>query len=241
MKRIALLVILAFAACATANAQDIINYRNGTSIKAKVVEVTAYEIRFKKIENPNGPLYIESVDNIQSIVYENGIIERYNEPLQQFYAYDFNVPYSEIAGLYDTHMYQPSPGDPYSPAWSGVASFFIPGLGQCITGEWGRGLGFLAANIGLDVLELWEINHLDSRNSAPFGGAFLATVLAQCALNIWGISDAVHIAKVKNMYFQDAGSLASNVEMKLQPSFGLVRDGNGSTAFAPGLSLSFSF
>ena len=44
MKKIALLVILAVATFATANAQDIINYRNGTSIKAKVVEVTSYEI-----------------------------------------------------------------------------------------------------------------------------------------------------------------------------------------------------
>ena len=186
-------------------------------------------------------MYIESVDNIQSIVYENGLIERYNEPIKQYFAYSYEIPYSEIDGLYDTRMYQPSPGDPYSPAWSGVASFFIPGLGQCITGEWGRGLGFLAANIGLDVLELWEVYNLDSRNSAPFAGAFLATVLAQCALNVWGICDAVNIAKAKNMYFQDAGNFASGVEMKLQPSFGLVRDGNGSTAFAPGVSLSFSF
>mgnify|MGYP006988840809 CR=1 FL=1 len=241
MKKFALMVILALASCWAAKAQDLINYRDGTQVKAKVVEITPYEIRFKKIENPNGPIYIESVDNIQSIVYENGIVEQYNEPYKKYYAYDYNIPYSSIAGIYDTRLYVPSPSDPYSPGWSALASMFIPGLGQCINGEWGRGLGMAAVGFGLDVLGMCELYRMDFLDGYRAGGAFLATLLAQTALNIWSMCDAAHIAKAKNMYFQDSGAMASGVEMKLQPSFGLVPDGAGAAVFTPGFSLSFSF
>ena len=241
MKKFALIVILAVASCLSAKAQDIIKFRNGEEVEAKVVEVTSYEIRYKRIDNPNGPVYIDSVRDIASITYENGIVERYNEPYQQYFAYDYSVPYSEIAGKYDTRLYTPTQYDPYSPAWSGIASFFMPGLGQCVTGEWGRGLGFFAANIGFGTLELWELYNIDSRSGYEFGGALLATLVAHAALNIWGISDAVKIAKAKNMYFQDSGTFASGVEMKVQPSFGMAYNGAGGAVFTPGVSLSFSF
>jgi len=43
---------------------------------------------------------------------------------------------------YDYKMYMPQPGDPNNPAVMGLASFFIPGLGQMLSGETGRGLAF---------------------------------------------------------------------------------------------------
>ena len=82
MKKFALIVILAVASCLSAKAQDIIKFRNGEEVKAKVVEVTSYEIRYKRIDNPNGPVYIDSVRDIASITYENGIVERIDEHYQ---------------------------------------------------------------------------------------------------------------------------------------------------------------
>ncbi|MBR4809764.1 MAG: hypothetical protein IK031_05755 [Bacteroidales bacterium] len=68
-----------------------------------------------------------------------------------------SVRYRDIADCYDTRDYVEIPGDPYIPALSGLASFFLPGLGQCIDGEWGRGLGIVAANVGFGVLGFVEV------------------------------------------------------------------------------------
>ena len=50
---------------------------------------------------------------------------------------------------YDYKMYMPQPGDPNNPAVMGLASFFIPGLGQMLSGETGRGLAYLGGSIAL--------------------------------------------------------------------------------------------
>ena len=49
---------------------------------------------------------------------------------------------------YDYRMYIPQFGDPYNPAISGVCSFLVPGLGQMISGEIGRGFAFLGGTYG---------------------------------------------------------------------------------------------
>ena len=145
-----------------------------------------------------------------------------------------SVRYRDIAGYYDPRNYVEAAGDPYIPALSGIASFFLPGLGQCIDGEWGRGLGIVATNVGFGVLEFVEActlfyaaeesaqaykNAYSSsyyyydpyarldRTNGMFGAAFgacLLTMAAQAAFNIWNIFDAANIAKVKNMYYHDS-------------------------------------
>lgn len=145
-----------------------------------------------------------------------------------------SVRYRDISGYYDPHDYVEAPGDPYIPVLSGLASFFIPGLGQCIDGEWGRGIGVVATNVAFGVLEFVEACTLFytaeestqayknayftgsynyssrarlDRANGMFGAAFGATLLtmaAQTAFNVWNICDAVNIAKVKNMYYHDS-------------------------------------
>jgi len=51
--------------------------------------------------------------------------------------------YSINKNKYDYRLYSPQYGDPNNPAISGVCSFLIPGLGQMVSGEVGRGLSFL--------------------------------------------------------------------------------------------------
>lgn len=63
-----LLTIFAFSA----SAQDNIVLRNGEEIKAKVQEVGTTEIKYKKADNPNGPLYTTSKSEVLMIKYENG-------------------------------------------------------------------------------------------------------------------------------------------------------------------------
>ena len=52
--------------------QDVITYKNGTEAKVKVMEVTSTEVKFKKEENPDGPVYAELKSKIFMILYANG-------------------------------------------------------------------------------------------------------------------------------------------------------------------------
>jgi hypothetical protein len=53
-------------------AQDIILKLNGEEIPAKVTEVGADEIKYKKFSNQDGPAYVMSLSEIFMIKYENG-------------------------------------------------------------------------------------------------------------------------------------------------------------------------
>jgi hypothetical protein len=59
-----------------------------------------------------------------------------------------NAQYRINKTKYDSHNYVIQAGDPYNPAASGICSFLIPGLGQMISGEGGRGVGFLLGCMG---------------------------------------------------------------------------------------------
>ena len=52
--------------------QDLITKKNGEDIKAKVTEVTLSEIKYKKFENLEGPIYSLLIKDVLIIRYENG-------------------------------------------------------------------------------------------------------------------------------------------------------------------------
>lgn len=172
-----------------------------------------------------------------------------------------SIRYRDIKDLYDPKEYVYDYSDPYSPAWSGIASFLIPGLGQCLSNEWGRGLAIFGANVGFSLLEYFEASVFvygivaSTPNPAtgmlPGGmiagttamvasaGAAIATIAGQAAFNIWGICDAVNVAKVKNLCWRDAKY--TSLDISLSPSFALVPSASGSLSPAPGLSLRIEF
>ena len=55
--------------------QDILTYKNGTETKSKVIEVTSSEVKFKRFDNLNGPLYTVLKSDLFMIKYENGTKE----------------------------------------------------------------------------------------------------------------------------------------------------------------------
>ena len=270
MKKLIFVLALVLGTAICAGAQDLITTVSGDTIKAKVVEVGPETVSYKRIDNPNGPVYTTRLSEIRSILYESGYLERYNEPAlprreepSQRVIPVTEVRYRDIAGLYNTQYYQDHPGDPYIPVLSGLGSFFLPGLGQCMDGEWGRGLGIVAANLGFFLLEITEGSAM-AYNAASTGyyyltdspsyyynnrwgitglaaGALAVTAITQVAFNIWNISDAVRIAKVKNMYYHDIKGDYSSVDFRLEPSLALAP--TVGTGFQPtaGLSLKVSF
>ncbi len=64
-------------------AQDKIQKTDKTVIEAKVVEIGATDIKYKKFSNPDGPTYIIPRKDVSVIVYENGEKEVYNQPVEQ--------------------------------------------------------------------------------------------------------------------------------------------------------------
>lgn len=141
--------------------------------------------------------------------------------------------YRELKRTYDPREYVKMSTDPYSPIWAGAASFLMPGLGQMVCDEVGRGIAFFAGEMAL------------ASATATFGYAAeynetcavlcIVSAIATIAVDIWSIVDATHVAKVKNMYRQDV--LAKRTSLSLYPS---VKSAPGSN-FAPGLTLAVNF
>ena len=152
--------------------------------------------------------------------------------------------------MYDPHQYIHKPGDPYSPTASGICSFLIPGLGQMISGETVRGLYFLGGYIGcltisftggLLMLEsvLEGMEGYDSQKTIDLGIIlFYCGMAGMATVNILSIIDAIKVAKVNNMFFQDhRGSMYS---LELKPYIEPISINNRLTV-PVGLSLSVSF
>ena len=59
------IVLLGF----TSYAQDIITTKKGEDIKAKVLEITIHEVKYKKVENPDSPIYTLLKSDILMIRY----------------------------------------------------------------------------------------------------------------------------------------------------------------------------
>ena len=172
------------------------------------------------------------------------------------------MKYKELKGTYNSKEYVKSTTDPYSPGWSGFASFVLPGLGQVIAGETGRGIAFFAGDVGFSVAtalcadKFLEYVQTDA-NGKPVkdgngkyvytnenaAGTWAMVVVgvsaAAVAYYIWNISDARKVAKVKNMYYQDlAGKHA--VGLDLYPSLDYAMTGTGGR-IVPGMTLSLQF
>ncbi|OFY86623.1 MAG: hypothetical protein A3K10_16685 [Bacteroidetes bacterium RIFCSPLOWO2_12_FULL_31_6] len=52
--------------------QDTIHLMSGSSIFAKVAEISSTEVKYKKPDNTDGPSYIELIKDVRSIKYKNG-------------------------------------------------------------------------------------------------------------------------------------------------------------------------
>jgi len=66
--------------------QDVITLHNGEDISANVLEITDSDIVYKKHENPDGPKYTMTKDNIFRIKYKNGsidVFEKGAEPVEE--------------------------------------------------------------------------------------------------------------------------------------------------------------
>ena len=177
------------------------------------------------------------------------------------YRIEPGMSYKELKQLYKGQTYTMTAGDPYSRTWSALSSLAVPGLGQFVCRENGRGLAFLGGSIALsvvgnfaanDMIDQFEIENgklvLDDKNELICKdkdaairdlGILIGAGVAELVLGIWSAVDASKIAKVKNMYYQDLQSRHA-VNATLRPSVNIVQTATG-TQPAAGMSFALQF
>lgn len=248
MKRFILLAVL-FLAGFSAFGQDIITKKDGTDIQAKILEVTPNEVKFKKTSNPDGPVFTMLKSDILIVRYANGENEVFDvkeeKPinLNTTFAVVPGMMYNDYKDFYDTHEYVRQPGDPYNPFWIGFGDFFIPGLGNAITGEWGRAAGFFFTNLGLSLIAMNQVTVTPAEYGYlyDFTGLYWVVTAARVGLNIWSVWDAVHVAKAKNMYNQDLRAQRASLDFNVEPYFAYTPYAPGAVKPVAGLSFKVNF
>ncbi|MFL5762926.1 MAG: hypothetical protein ACJ77K_03220 [Bacteroidia bacterium] len=72
-----LVIVFAGVLGNTSFSQDTINYRNGGRLSAKVTEISATTVSYKKQENLSGPTYSDLKNDIASVQFANGTKEEF--------------------------------------------------------------------------------------------------------------------------------------------------------------------
>lgn len=151
------------------------------------------------------------------------------------------MKYSQYSKFYRAKDYTPSLFDRYSPGGAGAASFFVPGLGHAICGEWGRAaLYFLTSCIGSCC---WGYTLGVTVGYGGGEGWLVLSTACLLAIDIMAIVDSVQVAKIKNMYEQDVRRLSS-VDFKVNPYIAMdphLNYATGSNIPLVGLTLSLKF
>jgi len=155
--------------------------------------------------------------------------------------------YREDKYDYDPKTYSYQPGDPYSPAGAAVASLFIPGMGQIVSGEAGRGLAFLFGAAGWFVGSMAvAIPLMDTPERDPDFFTkqqlsvffFFSAFIGSAGIWVCSINDAVRVAKVNNLAIRDkrkqSGSIAVSPVLFTNP-------GSVHLPVSAGIGVSISF
>lgn len=242
MRRVLLLAAM-LCVCVLANAQDIITFKNGEEVEAKLLEIGKYNVKYRLFSEPEGVIYTVGKNELLMVKHESGRNEVFSSngntyggaygPYGDYSQYVSHVEgirpgmkYNELKHLYNRAEYVSLPGDPYSPAWSGVASFVIPGLGQMICGEVGRGFAYLGGQAALCLVTGVSSSLFAAYDYWALSGVVaIVGSLGVIAVDVCSIVDAVRVAKVKNMYTQDLRNNYS-FDIKLHPSVDVMQVGN---------------
>lgn len=83
LNKIYFLIIVIFFFSNFSYSQDLITNKTGDIIKAKVIEITTSEIKYKKTENLAGPTYSILKSDVFSINYKNGSKDIFNEAISK--------------------------------------------------------------------------------------------------------------------------------------------------------------
>jgi hypothetical protein len=106
-----------------ANAQDVLTKKNGDDIKAKVLEVTTTEIKYKRFEDLNGPTFSLLKSEVLIVRYENGTKDVFNDIQTSSASLDYDM---REKGTQDAKIYYE--GAKTGAAWTAVATVLVSPL-----------------------------------------------------------------------------------------------------------------
>lgn len=166
--------------------------------------------------------------------------------------------YKDLKGSYNLGEYVRQPTDPYNVSWYGVSSFFIPGIGQLLSGETWRGLAFMGGEaVLLSIVRKCCLGNIESiaiTDEKGFVTGFtdeaagrrnmivlLSALGADLGLSIWSCIDVQKVVKVKNMYYQDLTRRKSSMELSFAPALSVASTPSGSLTPAAGVALQLKF
>lgn len=101
MKRFTLFVFLCTIFVCNVLAKDVIITRDSERIDAIVTEISESEVKYKKLDNPNGPTFVLSTSKIASIMYENGDVQTFKQESQQVAQNNSDVQIYNTEPTYD--------------------------------------------------------------------------------------------------------------------------------------------
>jgi hypothetical protein len=97
------ITLLAMSFVANGFGQDTIIIRNGPSIIGHVIEISATEVKYKKMGITDGPLYIEDKSGIESIHYKNGFRDVFPE------IKPWQLPVAKVEKKEEITVFKPKP------------------------------------------------------------------------------------------------------------------------------------
>lgn len=210
MKSYLLAAVMTLVSTELLLAQDVIVFKNGDEVQAKVKEIAPAHIKYVRFDNPNGPEYTISRSDVFMIKYENG-------------TKDVMADLSETAARGKKAV-----GTEYrSPGLAFLFSFLLPGGGQyynreyakggAMTGIWAAGLITVSAGAvsSVDCYEnrygdwICDYNESDGAQAAIAAGS---TVMFGTWL--WSVIDAPVRAAKNNRGLKATGLLEFEKENK---------------------------
>lgn len=120
IKKLPLFLLLTALATNLTLAQDLITKKSGEDVKAKVIEVTTTEIKYKKAENVNGPLFTILKSDVLLLRYENGTKDVFNDVVVSDKEKNQNIEEITLKAKADAKSYYK--GNNSGAAWTAVTS-----------------------------------------------------------------------------------------------------------------------
>ena len=153
-----------------------------------------------------------------------------------------NAQYKINKTKYDYSTWSYEEGDPYNPTTCGVLSI-IPGVGQMVAHEFGRGAAFLGGFAGCWVISAVgagiAMGSIDDELGIALGvGIVVVGLSGMAAVDIWSIVDATRVAKVNNLAWRDKNK--TGFHLRLEPYIVPLQTYNY-TKTQVGLSLKINF
>lgn len=104
LTKINIIIVLIFLCTNFSFSQDLITTKKGDIVKAKVLEITTSEIKYKKIDNLSGPTYSILKSDVFSINYKNGSKDVFSETITKDQKSD-TIDLSDNVNENDQYVY----------------------------------------------------------------------------------------------------------------------------------------